>query len=54
MLPETIDLRSIVMPTGSDEEMVFHTFRGYLEAVCNWTADLYPHAGGTMAGVARP
>ncbi len=52
MLPETIDLSSIVMPTGSDEEMVFHTFRGYLAAICNWTEALYPHPDGTMAGVA--
>ncbi len=52
MLPETIDLSNIVMPTGSDEEMVFHTFRGYLEAVCNWTTDLYPHTDGLVAGVA--
>jgi hypothetical protein len=47
-----IDFSSIVMPTGSDEEMVFHTFRGYLAAVCNWTTDLYPHGDGMLAGVA--
>lgn len=52
MLPQTIDLSEVVMPTGSNEEMVFHTFRGYLAAVCNWTEALYPHAYGTMAGVA--
>lgn len=49
----TFDLSDIVMPTGSDEEMVFHTFRGYLSAVCNWTGDLYPHPDGTLAGVAQ-
>ena len=48
----TIDLSAIRMPTGSDEEMTFHTFRGYLEAVCNWTGDLYPHRAGLLAGVA--
>jgi hypothetical protein len=52
MLPESFDLSSVVMPTGSDEEMIFHTFRGYLAAVCNWTAALYPHPDGTLAGVA--
>lgn len=53
MPPVIIDLSPIVMPTGSDEEMVFHTFRGYLAAVCNWTSDLYPHTDGVLAGVAR-
>lgn len=53
MLPATFDLSDVVMPTGSDEEMVFHTFRGYLAAVCNWTEALYPHADGMMAGVAQ-
>jgi hypothetical protein len=48
-----IDLSTVVMPTGSDEEMVFHTFRGYLAAVCNWTRALYPHADGPLAGVAE-
>ncbi len=53
MPSETIDLSSVVMPTGSDEEMVFHTFRGYLAAVCVWIEMLYPHPDGTMAGVAE-
>lgn len=49
----TIDLSKIVMPTGSDEEMVFHTFRGYLESVCNWTSALYPSPAGLLEGVAN-
>lgn len=48
----TIDLSNIRMPTGSDEEMTFHTFRGYLEATCAWASDLYPHPDGLVAGVA--
>jgi hypothetical protein len=52
MLPSTIDLRAVVMPTGSDEEMAFQTFRSYLEAVCVWTKALYPHREGVLAGVA--
>lgn len=48
-----IDLISIRMPTGSDEEMTFHTFRGYLEATCAWATDLYPHPDGMVAGVAE-
>lgn len=51
MLPETIDLSSIRMPTGSDEEMTFHTFRGYLEAVCAWATATHPHPDGMVAGV---
>ena len=47
-----INFSDIVVPTGSDEEMVFHTFRGYLAAVCNWTSALYPHPDGLLAGVA--
>lgn len=43
---------TITLPTGSDEEMVFQTFRGYLAATCNWARDLYPHAGGLLPGVA--
>mgnify|MGYP002336346486 CR=1 FL=1 len=53
MLPRTIDLRSVAMPTGSDEEMAFQTFRSYLEAVCLWTNALYPNQGGVLAGVAE-
>jgi len=41
----------ITLPTGSDEEMVFQTFRGYLSATCNWARDLYPHAGGLLPGL---
>lgn len=52
MLLAAIDLSSIRMPTGSDEEMTFHTFRGYLEAVCAWATALYPHPHGMVAGVA--
>lgn len=52
MLPKTIDLSSIRMPTGSNEEMAFHTFSGYVEAVCSWATALYPHPGGMVAGVA--
>ena len=51
-LPITIDLGRIRMPTGSDDEMTFHTFRGYLEATCAWASDLYPHSDGLVAGVA--
>lgn len=47
-----INLSAIVMPTGSDEEMVFHTFRGYLEAICMWSTSLYPHEDGLVIGVA--
>ena len=52
MPPITFDLSSIRIPTGSDEEMAFHTFRNYLEATCNWARDLYPHPNGLLAGVA--
>jgi hypothetical protein len=48
-----IDLSDIRFPTGSDEEMVFQTFRGYLEATCNWTRALYPHEDGLVPGVAE-
>lgn len=48
----TIDLSNIRMPTGSAEEMAFHTFRNYLEATCAWASDLYPHPDGLLAGVA--
>lgn len=41
-----------VAPIRSDDEMVFHTFRGYLAATCAWARDLYPHAGGLLPGVA--
>lgn len=50
MLPRTI---TVVLPTGSDEEMAFQTFRTYLEAVCFWTSSLYPHPDGLLAGVAQ-
>jgi hypothetical protein len=43
---------NLVLPTGSADEMVFQTFRGYLEAVCNWASSLYPHPGGLLPGVA--
>ena len=49
----TIDLSSIRMSTGSDEEMTFHTFRGYLEAVCVWATALHPHPDGMVSGVAQ-
>lgn len=49
----TIDLSDIRMPTGSAEEMAFHTFRNYLEATCAWATDLYPHPDGLLAGVAN-
>ncbi len=49
----TINLSSIRIPTGSDEEMTFHTFRGYLEAVCVWATALHPHPDGMVAGVAQ-
>lgn len=39
-------------PRGSDDELAFHTFRGYLGAVCDWSGALYPHADGNLAGVA--
>lgn len=52
MLPDTIDLTSIRMPTGSDEEMAFHTYSGYVEAVCAWATALHPHPDGLVAGVA--
>jgi hypothetical protein len=32
--------------------MVFLTFRNYLEAVCAWTNDLYPHPSGVLHGIA--
>ena len=52
MPPITIGLSNIRMPTGSDEEMAFHTFRNYLEATCNLASYLYPHPNGLLAGVA--
>lgn len=52
MMPDMIDLSDIRMPTGSAEEMAFHTFRNYLEATCAWARDLYPHPDGLLAGVA--
>ena len=39
-------------PFASDDEMTFRTFRGYLQAVCAWSADLYPHTDGLLPGVA--
>jgi hypothetical protein len=53
MPPITIDLSNIRMPTGSAEEMAFHTFRNYLEATCAWASDLYPHPDGLLAGVSE-
>lgn len=47
-----IDLSEIRFPTGSDEEMVFQTFRSYLEAFCTWSRDLHPHKDGLVPGVA--
>ena len=47
-----IDLSEIRFPTGSDDEMVFQTFRSYLEAFCTWSRDLHPHQDGLVAGVA--
>lgn len=32
--------------------MMFHTFRGYLEAICIWSSSLFPHADGLIAQVA--
>jgi hypothetical protein len=32
--------------------MTFRTYLGYLSAICAWTDALYPHAAGTLAGVA--
>lgn len=32
--------------------MAFHTFSGYVEAVCVWASGLYPHPDGMVAGVA--
>lgn len=52
MPPIAIDRSNIRMPTGSNEEMAFHTFRNYLEATCAWANDLYPHPDGLLAGVA--
>lgn len=52
ILPLTIDLSNIRMPSGSAEEMAFHTFRNYLEATCAWARDLYPDPDGLLAGVA--
>ena len=40
-------------PGPSDEEMTFHTFRGYLAATCTWTEALYPHIEGLLPGVAE-
>jgi hypothetical protein len=51
-LPLTIDLNNIRMPSGSAEEMAFHTFRNYLEATCVWASDLHPHPDGLLPGVA--
>src|SRR5687767_10144765 len=48
----TIDLSDIRMPTGSAEEMAFHTFRNYREATCAWAGDLYSHPDGLLHGVA--
>ena len=45
-------ITTLRLPTGSDEEMVFTTFRGYLSAICNWTRSLYPHRDGLVPGVA--
>jgi hypothetical protein len=47
-----IDLSEIRFPSGSDDEMVFQTFRGYLEAFCTWSRDLHPHQDGLVPGVA--
>lgn len=47
-----IDLSDVRIPTGSDEQMTFHTFRNYLEATCAWANQLHPHADGLVAGVA--
>ncbi|MBA2360065.1 MAG: hypothetical protein H0V79_03835 [Actinobacteria bacterium] len=47
-----IDVSDIRFPTGSDEEMVFQTFRSYLEAFCIWSRDLHPHEEGLVPGVA--
>jgi hypothetical protein len=52
MLPDTIDLSGVRMPTGSAEEMAFQTFRNYLEATCAWASDLHPHSDGLLGGVA--
>lgn len=43
---------TVYMPAGTDEEKVFQTFRNYLEAVCSWTDDLYPHSSGVLHGLA--
>ena len=32
--------------------MTFRTYHGYMRAICSWTTDLYPHAGGLLPGVA--
>lgn len=48
----TFTASSVPLPRGSDEEMTFHTFRGYLEATCAWASALYPHPDGLVAGVA--
>lgn len=39
-------------PLASDETMAFHTFSGYVQAVCAWATALYPHPDGMVAGVA--
>ena len=36
---------------GTDEERVFQTFRNYLEAICQWIEDLYPHPAGVASGL---
>jgi hypothetical protein len=39
-------------PIATDETLAFHTFSNYVQAVCAWTSDLYPHPDCLVAGVA--
>ncbi len=47
-----IVIDTLYLPTGSDDELVFQTFRNYLEAICAWTTNLYPHDSGVLHGLA--
>jgi len=43
---------TLYLPAGTDDELVFKTFRNYLEAICAWANDLYPHNSGVLHGLA--
>ena len=51
-MPVFIASTTPAAPLASDETMAFHTFSGYVQAVCAWATALYPHPDGMVAGVA--